>query len=124
MTEADCLSYCYKNGWHWFERTRDGKQIELYDVLDRVSCWCCRNKNRKELKNIYLFLPEYWEKLKTLQVQIERPMKKFVRNGIPYGNVFDMEKIFENEIISTQNSPMVSYETNSKSINEEQEVKT
>lgn len=124
MTELDCLSYCYKNGWHWFEQTRDDKQIELYDVLDRVSCWCCCNKNRKELKNIYLFLPEYWEKLKTLQAQIERPMKKFVHNGISYGNVFDMEKIFENEIISAQSSPMVSSETNNKAINEEQEVKT
>ena len=31
--------------------------VRLYDILDRVSCWCCKNKNRKELKAIYQYLP-------------------------------------------------------------------
>ncbi|WP_300448375.1 hypothetical protein [uncultured Oscillibacter sp.] len=63
-----------------------------------ISCWCCKNKNRKELKAIYQFLPEYWEKLKELQAQIPMPMKPFSRKGIPYGNVFDLEKVFEQEV--------------------------
>lgn len=46
MTEADCLEYCYQRGYRWIE---DG--IELYSILDRVSCWCCANKNKKELFN-------------------------------------------------------------------------
>lgn len=70
----------------------------IYNVLDRVSCWCCCNKNRKELKNIYLYLPDYWEKLKYLQSRLDRPMKRFCnkKHG-EYGNLFDMEKVFEHE---------------------------
>lgn len=55
MTEADALAYCYENGFSWLEGT-----IRLYDVLDRVSCWCCCNKNLRELRNMCIYLPEYW----------------------------------------------------------------
>ena len=44
------------------------------------------------------FLPQYWEKLKGLQAQIPMPMKPYSRKGVPYGNVFDLEKVFEREI--------------------------
>lgn len=71
MTEKDCLKYCYSNGYYWIE---DG--IELYEILDRVSCWCCANKNLKELKNYYLYLPQYWQKLKDLQSKTKRKFKK------------------------------------------------
>ena len=42
MTEKDCLDYCHANGFYWYEGER-----ELYEYLDRVSCWCCKNKNLK-----------------------------------------------------------------------------
>lgn len=82
MTEKECLSYCYSKGWSWNENG-----IELYKVLDRVSCWCCRNKNLKELENMFLFLPNYWEKLKELQSKINIPFKDKY-------SVFDLEKRF------------------------------
>lgn len=63
--------------------------MELYKVLDRVSCWCCSNKNLKELENMYLHLPRYWGLLKGLQSRIERP---FRRNG---ETIFDLERRFE-----------------------------
>lgn len=59
MTEADCLSYCRERGWDWIERTKNG-DTDLYDVLGRVSCWCCRNKNLSELRAIWKYLPDYW----------------------------------------------------------------
>lgn len=91
MTEKDCLEYCYSKGFYWEENG-----IRLYDVLDRVSCWCCCNKNKKELYNIWRYLPQYWERLKELQSKIDRPMKKFQNKQYGfYGNVFDMEKVFE-----------------------------
>lgn len=90
MTEADCLKYCFDRGWHWYEETPSG-EVELYDILDRVSCWCCANKNLKELKNIYLYLPNYWEQLKLLQSKTDRPMK-------PSGSVFELEQRFIREI--------------------------
>ena len=70
MTEKDCLEYCYSKGWNW---QQDG--IELYNILDRVSCWCCTNKNLKELKNIYRYLPKVWEDLERLQNIIKRPFR-------------------------------------------------
>lgn len=84
MTEADCLQYCYDRGFNWLE---DG--VELYSILDRVSCWCCANKNLKELKNYYRYLPKYWDRLKQLQNKTSRPMKynKYT--------VFDLEEKFK-----------------------------
>lgn len=84
MTERDCLVYCYECGYEWIE-----KDIDLYQILDRVSCWCCSNKNLKELKNYYLYLPEYWEKLKELQKRTDRPFKynKYT--------IFDLENKFK-----------------------------
>lgn len=97
MTEADCLEYCRRRGWNWNEETpaTESGYIDLYNILDRVSCWCCANKNKKELRNIWRYLPQYWEKLKEIQSQIERPMKKWknLKYG-EYGNVFEMERIF------------------------------
>lgn len=94
LTEADCLAYCREKGFSWQEG-----DIDLYAILDRVSCWCCANKNRKELKNMYQYLPEYWERLKDIQSQIERPMKRFQSKKYgDYGNVFEMEKVFSEEL--------------------------
>ena len=70
MVESDCLGYCYSHGWHW-----DENGYELYDLLDRASCKYCRNKNLKELRNIYHFMPDVWEELKWLQDKIQMPFK-------------------------------------------------
>lgn len=87
VTEAMALLGCYDRGFEWFK-----SGVRLYDILDRVSCWCCANKNLKELKNIYLHMPEYWQKLKDLQSRTERPMKGTGKS------IFDLEKRFEREI--------------------------
>ena len=34
MTGKDCLNYCYDKGFNWLEDS-----IDLYSILDRVSCW-------------------------------------------------------------------------------------
>jgi len=86
MTERDCLEYCYSRGYDWNENG-----VELYSVLDRVSCWACRNKNLRELKNMYLRLPDYWQKLKDIQALLPDPMKG---NG---KSVFDLERRFNAE---------------------------
>ena len=71
MTENDCLVKCYKSGFNWIE----DNGVDLYDVLDRVSCYCCSNKNLKELKAIYKYLPTYWQKLKAMQNKTSIPFK-------------------------------------------------
>lgn len=85
MREADCLQYCYDNGIEWLE-----EGVRLYDILDRVSCWCCSNSNNKELYNIYCYLPNYWVRLRRLQEQIPRPFKSC--SGM---TIHDYERIFQ-----------------------------
>lgn len=85
ITEAEALTYCYEKGFDWRENG-----IALYSILDRVSCFCCGNKNLKELYNIYLYLPEYWEKLKELQSKTDRPYRR--KTG---ETIFDLEKRFQ-----------------------------
>ena len=92
MSETDCLEYCRKQGIWWLE-----SGIDLYNILDRVSCWCCANKNLKELKNYYLYLPEYWQKLKDLQSRTDRPFKNNKYT------IFELEKKFKKELKGAKN---------------------
>lgn len=87
MTEKDCLEYCYIRGYFWQE-----DNVELYNILDRVSCWCCSNKNLKELENYYKFLPKYWHMLKTLQSKTTRP---FYHNKY---TIFELEEKFKKKL--------------------------
>lgn len=110
MTEADCLLYCRERGYEWLEQTDKTESgfIDLYEILDRVSCWCCSNKNRKELYNMWYYLPLYWEMLKGLQTRISRPMKKFCtkKDGF-YGDIFSMERVFAEEIQSKRKQKVI-----------------
>ena len=87
MTEKDALNYCYSLGIRWEENG-----IPLYDILDRVSCWFCGNKNLKELRNIRKYLPAYWERLKELQRKTSRPYR--MKDQM---TVFDLDKRFAKE---------------------------
>ena len=92
MTESDALQYCYKKGFNWLENG-----VELYSILDRVSCWCCKNNNLKELRNIYHFLPEYWDKLKRMQSLTSFPYKDYRYKGNPCRTIEELEQRFIQE---------------------------
>ena len=92
MTEKDCLEYCHSHDIYWMENN-----IELYSILDRVSCWCCQNKNLKELKNMYIYLPDYWQRLRGLQSRIDVPFKGAGKS------IFDLEERFKEEITNEGN---------------------
>lgn len=91
MNENDCLEYCHNKGFYWWENN-----VELYSILDRVSCWCCANKNLTELRNYWLYLPKYWEMLKNFQSKTNRPFK-------PNLTIFDLEDKFEMGYIPQRN---------------------
>lgn len=97
MTESMCLEYCRSHGWQWLEETErtESGYIDLYDILKRVSCWCCANKNLTELRNIYWYLPKYWSQLKKLQEATPYPMKGYYK-GMPVG-VFELDNRFKKE---------------------------
>lgn len=87
VKESEALQYCWDHGIHWLENGMD-----LYEILDRVSCWCCCNKNQKELKNIWEYLPNYWDRLVDLQDKIGKPMKRF-RTDPEFGNLGDIRNL-------------------------------
>ncbi|MCQ4866174.1 hypothetical protein [Pseudoflavonifractor phocaeensis] len=57
--------------------------------------------NLKELKNIYLYLPQYWTRLSGLQSKLSRPMKGYYK-GQPKG-VFELEERFRKELLEDAN---------------------
>lgn len=72
MSERDCLEYCYNRGFYWQENN-----VRLYDVLDRVSCWCCGNKNKKELENMRKYLSKYYLK----RIELLKRIKQYNRKN-------------------------------------------
>jgi len=57
MGEAGSLRYCKSLGYDW-----DG----LYDVFDRVSCFCCPKGGKSKREKVRQCYPDLWEKWKTL----------------------------------------------------------
>lgn len=86
MKESDCLEYCYQYNVQWIENG-----IRLYDILDRVSCKHCQQKNLKELSNIRKYLPTLWESFKDWQ---ERIPYSYRSDG---STIFDLDKRFFDE---------------------------
>ena len=68
MTEADCLAYCKERGFDW-----DG----LYDIFQRVSCWCCPLQSYDELRKLRKHFPELWERLRYMD---KNTWRNFLKN--------------------------------------------
>ncbi|EFK06496.1 phosphoadenosine phosphosulfate reductase family protein [delta proteobacterium NaphS2] len=70
MGEADSLAYCRSLGYHW-----DG----LYDVQNRVSCFCCPKGGKAKREVIRSNFPDLWEEWQRLDEvanqRIERTAK-------------------------------------------------
>lgn len=56
FSEKDALAYCKSLGYHW-----DG----LYDIFNRVSCFCCPKAGKKRIEQLQVHFPKlYLEYLK------------------------------------------------------------
>lgn len=62
MTEKDCLNYCYARGFDWGG---------LYEIWDRVSCWCCPLQCLDSLRKLRKHRPELWKKLIEIDVLLQ-----------------------------------------------------
>lgn len=58
LTEADALELCYKEGF-----TFGG----VYEHHSRFNCWCCPLQKLDELRVLFKYYPELWEKLREMQ---------------------------------------------------------
>ena len=85
MTEKDCLNYCYDRGFTWGG---------LYEIWDRVSCWCCPLQSLGDLRKLRQHRPELWIKLK----EMNRDISKTLRPNFQINkSLTDIERRFEVE---------------------------
>lgn len=66
MTEDDCLKYCYDLGFDWGG---------LYEIFDRVSCYCCPLQPIGELRTLHSHFPELWQDMKDMDAKSWRTFK-------------------------------------------------
>lgn len=66
-TEADAMAYCREKGYDW-----EG----LYEIFDRVSCWCCPIQGIGELRKLWKHFPDLWERMNHLDKQTWRTFLK------------------------------------------------
>ena len=64
--EEDAMSYCRVWGYDW-----EG----LYDLFERVSCWCCPLQPLDELRTLRSQFPDLWQQLLDLDSQQIKPFK-------------------------------------------------
>jgi 3'-phosphoadenosine 5'-phosphosulfate sulfotransferase (PAPS reductase)/FAD synthetase len=84
--ERTCLEYCYSKGYDW-----EG----LYEIFDRVSCWCCPLKSLVELRSLRKHFPDLWEELKNMD---KRAWNQFRADY----SVEDLDKRFDLEDALTE----------------------
>ena len=89
-TESDCLAYCKGLGYTWGG---------LYDIFNRLSCWCCPLQAISELRKLWWNFPDLWRQLEKWELEIQKnsifPALKFREDS----TVFDLAIRFENEKI-------------------------
>lgn len=67
MTEADCLAYCRNRGFY--------TPPCAYDVVRRVSCFCCPMMNLSQISYLIRQRPELWSRIVKLERDIGEPFK-------------------------------------------------
>jgi len=74
MSEQDALDYCLKLGYCW-----DG----LYEVFDRVSCFCCPKGGKAKRNKIQNNFPDLWREWRWLDAIAETayPLSDILQTG-------------------------------------------
>jgi len=84
ITEAQALEYCKNKGFEWGG---------LYEVFDRVSCFCCPLKKLGELRALRTHFPDLWGRMLSMDARIPG----YNRGFKDYTTVHDLERRFAGE---------------------------
>lgn len=85
-TEGDAMAYCRGKGYDW-----EG----LYNLFNRVSCWCCPLQQLSELRTLRREFPDLWQELKRLDNATWRTFKNKGQSVEALGKRFDLEEALE-----------------------------
>jgi len=84
ITEAQALAYCKGKGFEWGG---------LYDLFDRVSCFCCPLQRLSELRNLRAHFPGLWERMLKMDGNVSERNRGFKNRT----TVHDLERRFAGE---------------------------
>lgn len=84
VTEKQAIKYCRKLGYTWGG---------LYDIFDRLSCWCCPLQSLPDLRALRKHRPGLWSTLRKMDKDIPTPNRRFYG----YKTVADLEYRFSTE---------------------------
>lgn len=85
VTETQALQYCYDKGYTW-----DG----LYQIFDRVSCFCCPLQRLGELRKLRRYFQDLWSRMLDWDSQIDTSWEVGFKG---YSTVLDLENRFDEE---------------------------
>lgn len=94
VTEADALSFCYERGFIW-----NG----LYEVFDRLSCFCCPLGGIGNSRKLRKHFPDLWERM--LEMESWLPEGDKGRRFIDEKTVSDLDARFAAE--DAENARMI-----------------
>ena len=93
-TEADCLNYCYAEGFDWGG---------LYDLFRRPSCWCCPLQPLAELRVLWKNFPDLWERLKDMEHRTWNTFKEsYTVDQLETRFQFEEERLAQGKPINTR----------------------
>ena len=84
VTEDQALAYCKERGLVW-----DG----LYDIFDRVSCWCCPLGGIANAEKIYRHFPELWQRMLEMESWLPEQYRRYTGKH----TVSDLDRRFSAE---------------------------
>lgn len=88
ITEAQALAYCKERGLFW-----NG----LYDVFDRVSCWCCPLGGISSAEKLYRNFPELWQRMLEMESWLPEKHRRYAGKY----TVSDLDKRFSSGMTRT-----------------------
>ena len=86
ITEAQALAYCKERGLFW---------SGLYDIFDRVSCWCCPLGGIEAAQKLYQHFPVLWQRMLEMESWLPEQPTYYRRYTGNY-SVSDLDKRFYN----------------------------
>ncbi len=86
ITEKQAIKYCRDLGYSWGG---------LYDIFDRLSCWCCPLQSLPDLRALRKHRPELWSTLLKMDAKITSTNHN--RGFYGYKTVADLEHRFSIE---------------------------